>query len=222
MNYIALSTSQSIASISYFKNNREFFTFQSGRERQPSFWLNEILLFFERYDTDLMQNLDYIAIDIGPGSFTGIKVGMAFVKGLSLGLGIPLFPINALEGYAHLAPRGENIAVISDAGKGMFYFSLFASEGGKRRCEVKVSLIKPEKLEEFLATTNKSSTIILVDDEIKNFKGTVTFSQMAPLSKGVGIASMSSFDKGKLINAENLRPLYIRLPDAELNIIKQS
>ena len=44
-----------------------------------------------------IEELDFIAINIGPGSFTGIRIGVSFAKGLSFAKNIPLIPINGFD-----------------------------------------------------------------------------------------------------------------------------
>jgi tRNA threonylcarbamoyladenosine biosynthesis protein TsaB len=56
----------------------------------------------------LLKNLDAIAVSIGPGSYTGLRVGLASAKGLCFALGKPLITINTLEAMA-LATIGENL-----------------------------------------------------------------------------------------------------------------
>ncbi len=222
MKFLAVSTSQAKASVSYFENGTDIFTLEADRTIQPSFWLNEILSFFEIFRIDFMSSLDYIAVDIGPGSFTGIKVGLAFVKGISLGLNKPVLPVNSLEGFSYLAPMNKNIVIVSDAGKGLFYFSVYSREGSNNLTIIKPSLVEPERFSKIIAGYEKSDLYVIKDDFIKNIKSDTCFSNLPPLSKGIGIASRQSFDANKLVFASEITPLYIRVSDAEANLIKQS
>lgn len=78
--------------------------------------------------------LDLIAVTLGPGSFTGLRVGLAAAKGLALGTGRPLRGIGTLEALAYLVPaeipgaRGEDrpLLVTIDARRGEFYAQAFA------------------------------------------------------------------------------------------------
>lgn len=222
MKFLAVSTSQTKASVSYFENETDVFTLEADRTVQPSFWLNEILSFFEMFRNDFIKSLDYIAVDIGPGSFTGIKVGLAFVKGISLGLNKPVFPVNSLEGFSYFAPKDKNIVIVSDAGKGLYYFSIYRSENSNNLSIIKPSLVEPERFTEIVADYEENDLYVIKDDYIKNIKSDGCFSNLPPLSKGIGIASKQSFDTSKLLSASELTPLYIRVSDAEANLIKQS
>jgi len=61
-----------------------------------------------------------VAVGTGPGSFTGLRVGVSFGLGLAMGLGVPIVPLPSLE---LLAARSETPATaVIDAGRGRFYF----------------------------------------------------------------------------------------------------
>lgn len=69
--------------------------------------------------------LDRIAVTVGPGSFTGLRVGVAFAKGLALALGRPCIGIGALEALAAtLGAPGDVVAAI-DSGRGQIYLQTF-------------------------------------------------------------------------------------------------
>jgi tRNA threonylcarbamoyladenosine biosynthesis protein TsaB len=71
------------------------------------------------------SDLDRIAVVVGPGSFTGVRVGLAFAKGLSLALDIPCVGVGSLEALASDAPG--LVAAVIDAPRGQRYLQLFKS-----------------------------------------------------------------------------------------------
>lgn len=64
------------------------------------------------------SDLTAIGVVVGPGSFTGIRLGIAYAKGLALGLNIPVVPVNAFEIYLRATP---DAFVAIDSGRGDFF-----------------------------------------------------------------------------------------------------
>jgi tRNA threonylcarbamoyladenosine biosynthesis protein TsaB len=80
------------------------------------------------------RDLQGIGVTVGPGSFTGVRVGMATGKGIAYGLGIALRGFSTLEALALAAlPSGGGAAAICpalEAGRGELYAALFGAQGG--------------------------------------------------------------------------------------------
>lgn len=75
------------------------------------------------------DGLDAIACDVGPGSFTGIRVGLAAAKGMAFALGIPLVPVTSLEAIAAAArphvPEDAAVVAVIDARRGEIFVQRF-------------------------------------------------------------------------------------------------
>ena len=80
-----------------------------------------------------MAEIDTIAVAKGPGSFTGIRIGVATAKGLALGGDKPLVGVSSLEAMAHQAKHlGQGIiCAVMDARRGQVYNALFRAQGDK-------------------------------------------------------------------------------------------
>ncbi len=76
---------------------------------------------------DALGTVDAFAISIGPGSFTGLRVGLAFLKGVALVYDRPVIAISTLEALAHQAGGGPTLAVL-DARGGEVFAGLFGVE----------------------------------------------------------------------------------------------
>jgi tRNA threonylcarbamoyladenosine biosynthesis protein TsaB len=77
------------------------------------------------------SSLDRIAATIGPGTFTGLRIGLAFARGLKLALGLPIVGITTLKAIAGNVtsnPRARPIAVLIDARRGNVYSQLFSAK----------------------------------------------------------------------------------------------
>ncbi len=78
--------------------------------------------------------VDAVAVARGPGSFTGVRIGVSTAKGLCWGLGKPAIGVSTLEAMAYLAlcvPEGTVICPAMDARRSQIYNALFRMEGGK-------------------------------------------------------------------------------------------
>ena len=89
--------------------------------------------------------VDAIACGAGPGSFTGLRIGLATAKGLCFALDRPLVMISSLAALAARAPDGRVLATL-DALKGEVYAGLFEVTGGVPRLEGRQEVLPPAKL----------------------------------------------------------------------------
>ncbi len=78
------------------------------------------------------RDIDAVAVARGPGSFTGVRIGVAAAKGLCWGAGLPVCGVSTLEAMAwQIADReGALLAAVMDARRGQIYNALFCSRGG--------------------------------------------------------------------------------------------
>lgn len=81
-----------------------------------------------------VNDLEGIGVGLGPGSFTGLRVGLAAGKGLAYALKIPLAGVSSFAALAQqFIEPGGTVAVISDARRGRLYGALYRREGGELR-----------------------------------------------------------------------------------------
>lgn len=164
-----------------------------------------------------LADVDIIAVTAGPGSFTGLRIGIASVKGMAMGAGKKCVSISTLEAIAYNFVGIDGIICCAmDARCGQVYNALFRSENGviTRLCEDRA--IKAADLYEELKKTD--GKVILAGDgaEILH-KATEESFTLAPLplryQRGLGVCLAA---EGKeAIDAAALMPSYLRLPQAE-------
>ncbi|HEV7227654.1 tRNA (adenosine(37)-N6)-threonylcarbamoyltransferase complex dimerization subunit type 1 TsaB [Brevundimonas sp.] len=76
-------------------------------------------------------DLDGVGVTVGPGSFTGLRVGLAFAQGLGAALSRPVVGLSTLDALAaSIAPDGRPVAAVIDARRGQVYARLFDGAGG--------------------------------------------------------------------------------------------
>jgi tRNA threonylcarbamoyl adenosine modification protein YeaZ len=71
-------------------------------------------------------SIDLFAVTRGPGSFTGVRIGLATMQGLALALGKP---VCAMSTHEAIAPANGRASIVDDAGRGEFYVSVFENAG---------------------------------------------------------------------------------------------
>lgn len=86
------------------------------------------------------SDLTAIGIVVGPGSFTGIRLGIAYAKGLSIGLNIPIIPINAFELYLAQTP---DAFVAIESGRGDF----FVASQNIEPCTMDIDTVETRQME---------------------------------------------------------------------------
>jgi tRNA threonylcarbamoyladenosine biosynthesis protein TsaB len=72
------------------------------------------------------RSLAAIAVDVGPGSFTGVRVGVTAAKTLAWALKVPVVGVLSLEALAASAPTGAQVLALRDAGRGTVYAALYS------------------------------------------------------------------------------------------------
>ena len=167
-----------------------------------------------------LGDVDLLAVAHGPGSFTGIRIGVSTVKGLAWAADKPCVGVSTLEALAwHGVAAGGIVCPVMDARRSQVYNALFEIRVGKpvRLCED-----RPISLEELAAELEKlASPVFLLGDGAAL---TADFLQKRGLpfrlapdnllwQDGWGVA-MAAQDKTP-ISGEELLPVYLRLSQAE-------
>src|SRR5207244_11208452 len=122
-----------------------------GVHRESRSHTASLPLLVERVLSDaglVLEDVEGIAVSIGPGSFTGLRIGLALAKGLAFAGGLPLVGVPTLEALAWVvdAAPGTSVCAALDARKREVYAALFALEaGGPRRLTPDLALA-PEAL----------------------------------------------------------------------------
>jgi tRNA threonylcarbamoyladenosine biosynthesis protein TsaB len=167
-----------------------------------------------------LDDVDGLAVSIGPGSFTGLRVSLAFAKGVAFAGGVPLAPVSTLEALAWVADAapGETICAALDARKREVYAALFAAEaGGPRRLTPDVAE-SPERL-----AAELPAGCVLVGDapeaygDILGARATVRpFATHHPRGGVIARLGWQRLMSGHGVNPGEVEPVYVRPPDAQL------
>ncbi len=175
-------------------------------------------------DTGLtIADMGGFAVAVGPGSFTGLRIGLATVKGLVLATGKPVAAVPTLRALAANVPFGSHpVCPLLDARKNEVYAALYqcGSKGPEQLMPETAAPISE------LASRIPGTTVFigeasfLYHDEIEaRFGGRALFgprSASLPSAGTVAELGFSMIKSGKQADADALTPLYIRRPEAEV------
>lgn len=111
------------------------------------------------------SDLTAIGVVVGPGSFTGIRLGIAYTKGLALGLNIPVVPVNAFEIYLRATP---DAFVAIDSGRGDF----FVAADGLAPCTMSIDDVEVRQMDWPRTVGHKPfdlhNAVAIVSDKLKS------------------------------------------------------
>lgn len=170
-------------------------------------------------------DIDYIAVAAGPGSFTGLRIGISAVKGLAAPNNIPCISVSSLAGIAEcFSDRDCIICAVMDARCNQFYNAVFKAENGTvtRICDDR-ALTADELIPEILNISSNKQTIICGDGADLFFdklptNGNIKKAAQNPKFQsavGVGMFAYRNIDNISATAPKDLLPVYLRLPQAE-------
>ena len=169
-----------------------------------------------------VSDVDLFACDEGPGSFTGVRIGAATVKGLAFNSGKPCIGVSTLEALAQNLVGFEGIACpVMNAHRGQVYNALFEVNNGeaKRLCDDRA--LEITELEDELLKL--STPIYLAGDgysiTLEGFKELKCKNTPEPLryqsGYSVAVCALNKYKNGERTSDSELTATYLRLPQAE-------
>lgn len=162
------------------------------------------------------ESVDGLAAAVGPGSFTGLRIGLAVIKGLALALGRPIAAVPTLDAMAAALPWASRpVCPVLHARKGEVFTCLYRWDGLTMRREWDYVALSPEAL-----AARLGEPVIGVGDGA----ALVPSSRMTlapPMRRGAPAAVVAwlgaeRLRRGETVGAADLVPLYLRPSEAEL------
>lgn len=171
-------------------------------------------------------DLEAVAVDVGPGLFTGIRVGVATAQGLAQGLGIGVLPVTSVAVLAHAAYEGGwtgPVAAVVDARRG----EVFAAVYGAPRVELRPpTRIAPADVAGLLAAVaaEAGEQVLVVGNGARRHRHALGPAILGGRSlDDPSPGALVAVAAGRLAGGEepvppgDVRPMYLREPDARIN-----
>ena len=239
MKILSIDTSMAICSVAILENNNIIKEMHNYSEKEHSETLMPMIDELFKSTNLTLDDIDLIACSVGPGSFTGIRIGIATVKAFADAKNIPVVGVNSLEALAYLGiiekGEGEYVSLLN-ARNDNVYFAIYKMQKGQ------FSIYKnPEAMPISDAITyidNLKLPIYFLGD-INNGIDLVRLEQLylsrvsiekansidvnkheyltnlKPLAIGVALAGLNRYNNGIYGDSDSLTPMYLRKPQAQ-------
>lgn len=224
MKLLALDTSGPVCGVAVMADGKVLFEAATQNGRNHSISLMPLIDQALHVSGLKLTDLDRLAVVMGPGSFTGVRIGISTAKGLAHGASLPCVAVDALEALAKGAELFHGlICPIQDARGGQVYAALFAADahGLTRRMEDQPIAVADlcHQLKQ------KESPVLFVGDGMPVHRATIAevlgdqavfaaphLSYLRPAA----VAELAA-QATDLLDYRSLMPLYLRAPNAERN-----
>jgi len=180
---------------------------------------------------DLLKNCGHtpgdvtaVAVAAGPGSFTGVRIGVAAAKGFAWGLELPCYGVSTLEAMAlQMGAWDGYICPVMDARRSQVYNALFQAECGKCTRIREDRAISLEDLGKELQNLTKpvflvgDGSVLCYNTLLERVPNLVLPPEhrMHQRASGVALAAREAMARGETADAASLQPNYLRLSQAE-------
>lgn len=226
MKILAIDTSSKICSVSILEDNNLIIEKHNDDEKTHSQKLMPLIDELFKESNLTLDNIDLLACSQGPGSFTGIRIGISTVKAFADVKNIPIIGVTSLESLAYNIDTDGLIATIIDAKHDNVYFALYELKDNTYKTVIVPVSDTIDNIVQLLK--NYSDTITFVGDGSEvhkallsnGFKNCSFASAKQNIQTSISIGK-SAYDKFKDSNYQpeyTLSPIYLKKSQAEINL----
>ena len=223
---LALDTSSPAGSLAVLRNEKIIGVLSTSSEETYSSRMFRHLDYLMKELSLALDQFDLFAVDAGPGSFTGLRVGLAAAKGWAEVYKKPIAAVSGLEAVAMQArSTAPWLVPVLDARRGQLYFGFYRRGGKALALEGEECVMTPREFLSLLRTRSRSRefSIVTPDPEIitKELSQVETFRTLAieevsaVLAPFIGQIGFRLAQSGQLTDSLKLDANYVRRSDAE-------
>ena len=234
MRVLALDTTTRDGSVALVEGDRVVAERRGDSSRTHAERLPQDLLALLDAEGVKLADVGIFAVASGPGSFTGLRIGIATIQGLAFVQRRPIVAVSALEALAHAGSRGQQegrlVGSWMDAQRGEVFASLYRVAPGplfgtERLTEVRAPVVRDPAgvLTEWEAALAEEP-VLIIGDGAARYEAVIRSRQpqaqvAAPptLAGTIGLMAVPRAAAGGALDAASVRPLYVRRPDAEID-----
>lgn len=230
MKILAVDTSATAASVAVAEENKLIGEFSINTALTHSQTLMPMVDELLKNTGLSVNDIDAVAVNAGPGSFTGVRIGVAAVKGIAFPKNLPCVSVSTLESMAYNMLGNDCIVCsVMDARCSQVYNALFRVNGCSVTRMTDDRALSLTDLKNELQNINEK--VILVGDgsvlcseflgeELENIM-IAPFNNRIQTASSVAYAAFEKINNGETLKADELMPVYLRLPQAQRELNKK-
>lgn len=227
MKVLAIDTSIMNSSIAILEDNTIIGSISINQEESHS---EKLVPLIDKLLKELklkLQDIDLFAVAKGPGSFTGLRIGVTTIKAMAQALDKAIVGISTLEAMSYSILNNSNVCALIDA-RGKRYFAGFYKWNNGKLILEKEEIIEENDLRNELI---KKDNIIIVGEGIKKLSDEIKELENVNLAhpalnngiaKNIAVLAKEKYENGEVDNNFELEPNYLRKSQAEINFEKNN
>lgn len=230
MNILAVDTSATSASVCIAQENKIIGEFSINTALTHSQTLIPMIEQLTKNTGVSLDSIDAVTVNAGPGSFTGVRIGVAAVKGIAFARNLPCISVSTLESMAYNMLNNDCIVcAVMDARCSQVYNAMFRVSGNTVTRLTDDRALSLSDLKQDLQ--NYSEKVVLVGDGsvicsefLENSLKNVVLASMNNRAQTASSVACAAFERLKIndtMTASELMPVYLRLPQAQRELNKK-
>ncbi len=195
---------------------------RTDRRGHSSFLVPAIDFCFDQADWK-PTDIDAIVIDVGPGLYTGIRVGMATAQGLAAAVGVPLIPASSLDALAlRAATARRSIWSVVDVRRGEMAVASYRPVPGGVVKQHPAEIVDPDGLRALLEASHEDVLVVgdvgsCGPDFLSGISRVRPGRPTYPPAEALIEIGTSALERGEIPHPDEIRLLYLREPDVSIN-----
>jgi len=223
MKLLAIETSTPASSVALGEGRRTVASAAKvDRRGHASFIVSALDYLFDQAGW-IPADVEAIAIDVGPGLYTGIRVGMATAQGLAASLGVPLVPIVSLDAVALDATTGHrHIWSVVDVRRGEVAVASYQPVPGGVVRDGDPQIVTPDHLRALLESDPQNALVVgdwevLDETVLRGLHRIKAGRPRYPSAEALLGLAVGPVERQEFPSSHEVRPLYLREPDVNIN-----
>lgn len=168
------------------------------------------------------DDIEAVAVGKGPGSYTGLRIGVSFAKGLCYGIGCPLIAVNSLEALAEVAREDYEAGIIDvddwssallcpmvDARRMEVYAQVFDT-AGNARSEVSAEVVTEDSFADYRKSCGEFVIVGSGAAKCTDVLADAVLADVVPSVRGMAVLAERAFAAGEFVDTAYFEPFYLK------------